>query len=316
MMLDIMPLYKKMLEIRILEDKLQELCLTTDEGNDWHFSKGQEAISVGVCSQLRPTDYILSHHRSIAPAVARGVALQPLVDELLGKSTGLLGGRGGEMHFHDDSTRFMSSFQLVGSVIPVGIGISYASKYYYKTDNLVAISFGDACTANGQFHEGCNIAATKQTPTLFVIEDNALAGNVRPMEYMPFGVSVKDRFLSYNIEAIDVDGCKIDDVVEKAKAAVKYIRKNLKPYALICDTVRLSYHKQGQSDIRDATEKAELERRDPIEYVERTYLKDIPEAELIEIKGEISRKINQAIAAGRAAPWPSPDKVLLDNYNS
>ena len=90
-------LYESMLRIRLLEDALQELCYKGEAG-DLHFSKGEEAIAVGVCSELSPQDYSVTHHRTIAHAVARGVPLKGLVAELLGNATGINGGRSREMH--------------------------------------------------------------------------------------------------------------------------------------------------------------------------------------------------------------------------
>ena len=92
-----LALYSQMLLIRVLEEELQKLC-DLGEGSDMHFNKGQEAIAVGACAALRPTDYIITHHRMIAHAVAKGVPLHGLVAELLGKSTGTCGGLAGEMH--------------------------------------------------------------------------------------------------------------------------------------------------------------------------------------------------------------------------
>lgn len=113
-MIDESELYKRMLLVRLLEEKLQELCLT-GEASDLHFSKGQEAISVGACAALKSTDYMVTHHRTIAHSIARGVPLKPLVAEILGKATGFNKGMAGEMHIRYPPLRYMFSFQLVGT---------------------------------------------------------------------------------------------------------------------------------------------------------------------------------------------------------
>ena len=140
------PLEEQMVLIRVLEDALQGLA-NQGQGADWHFSKGQEAIAVGVCAALRETDYLVAHHRTIAHAVAKGVPLEPLVAELLGKTTGMNGGMAGEMHMSYLPKRFMFSFQLVGTCIPVAAGLAWAVKNYLKTDDIVVVFHGDAATA-------------------------------------------------------------------------------------------------------------------------------------------------------------------------
>ena len=251
-----------MLLIRALEDRLQTLC---NEGlaGDLHFSKGQEAIAVGVCAALRPTDYVVTHHRAIATAVAKGVPLDLLVAELLGKDAGLNRGLSGEMALYHEPTRFMSSFQLVGTCVPVAAGIAWAVKNVRKTDDVVAVFFGDAATANGQWHEGVNIAAVQGLPLLLVCENNVMAGNVTVEDYLPT-VHITDRAFGYGIGARDVDGNNLAAVVDKAANAVDCVRSRREPFLLECHTTRLGRHKQGMGDLRGADEMAALALRDPL----------------------------------------------------
>ena len=120
---------EQMLRIRLLEDRLQELCLKGEAG-DLHFNKGQEAIPVGVCAALRETDYVVTHHRTIAHAIAKAVPLRPLIAEVLGMAEGMNGGMGGEMHLSWMEARFAFSWQLVGTCVPVAAGITINSFRY------------------------------------------------------------------------------------------------------------------------------------------------------------------------------------------
>ena len=251
-----------MLLIRILEDRLQGLC-DIGEGSDLHFSKGQESIAVGVGAALRETDYVVAHHRTIAHAVVRGVPLKPLIAELLGKASGLNGGVAGEMHLSHLPTRFMFSFQLVGTCIPVAAGLAWAVKHYLKTDDIVVVFHGDAATANGQFHEGLNLAAVNKVPLLLVCENNRLAGNVRPEHYLPVDY-VRYRATGYGIASRYVDASDVHAVMEAAREAVAHVRSTRAPLMLECATVRLGRHKQGQGDIRTKEEMADLALRDPL----------------------------------------------------
>lgn len=300
-----LEVYERMLTIRLLEDELQKLCFEGEAG-DLHFSKGQEAISVGVCEALKPTDYIVTHHRTIAHSIAKGVPLKPLVAEVLGKATGVSGGIAGEMHLHYPPARYMFSFQLVGTCIPVSVGLAWASKYYTKTDDIVAVFFGDAATSNGQFHEGMNIAAIKKVPLLVIVEDNHLAGNIRPPYYMPPNDSsthpLEERFKSYGIESRSIDGNHIDEVIEAAQDLSDEVWQYSKPYALICDTTRMCWHKQGQRDIRQQEELTELAKRDPLLYAEKKYKIDV--AQKTALSFGITQRIKEAIDEARQASYP------------
>ena len=289
---NISALQRQMLTIRLLEDRLQALCLEGKAG-DLHFSKGQEAISVGVGAALRETDYVVTHHRTIANAVVRGVPLRPLVAEILGKAEGINGGMAGEMHMSYPPKRFMFSFQLVGTCVPVGAGIAWALKYHHGTQDIVAVFHGDAATSNAQWHEGVNIAAVQRLPLLLVCENNHMAGNVRPRDYLP--VAVWQRAKGYGIRYARPDGNNVEEIREVAGEAIEYVRREQKPVLLDCDTTRLGRHKQGQGDMRDKDEMELLSMRDPLRGVEF-------ESGLVE---EIGAEIDRVIAEVQAGPDPS-----------
>ena len=287
--------YRQMVLIRVLEEELQKLC-DAGQGADLHFSAGEEGISVGVMAALRSTDYVVSHHRTIAHAVAKGVPLEPLVAEVLGLPGGLCGGRAGEMHMSDPAHRFMFTHQLVGTCVPVATGLAWAVKNYKKTDDIVVVFHGDAATSNGQWHEGLNIAAVQKVPLLLICENNGLAGNVRPEYYQPVP-HVEDRASAYGIRHSRIDGNDVEWVYNEAQEASEYVRAESRPYLLECITTRLGKHKQGQGDIRSKQEIAELAKRDPLLYEERRLgIDPVLKAQLL---AEAERQVRKAIGAAR-----------------
>jgi TPP-dependent pyruvate/acetoin dehydrogenase alpha subunit len=288
-----------MLTIRLVEDELQRLCLT-GEASDLHFSKGQEAISVGVCSELRPTDYIVTHHRTISPAIARGFPMNPFMAEILGKATGINKGLAGEMHIRNPELRFMFSFQLVGTCASVAAGLAWGVKYYKKEDNIVAVFLGDAATSNAQFHEGMNLAAVRKVPLLIVVEDNHLAGNIRPEFYLP--APIEKRFESFGIPVSKADGNKVDEVMDAARSCIDEARGKGSPMALILDTTRLSWHKQGQRDVRSKAELDVLAQRDPLLYEETRI--GVDEALKSTLTKTIEKEIAEAVDYARKSPIP------------
>lgn len=262
-----MTLLERMMLIREVEDRLQKMCLAGEAG-DLHFSKGQEAIAVGVCAGLFEKDHIVTHHRTIAHEIARlpPLLLGKLIGEVLGKKNGLNEGRAGEMHLSNPAIRHDFSFQLVGTCIPVAAGIAWALKNHHKKDEIVAVFFGDAATSNGQFHEGLTIAAVHKLPLLLICENNSLAGNIRPEHYLPVP-TVGHRMGAYGIPAYTVDGNDVDEVRSCVASVRPLVARG--PVLVEAMTTRLCFHKQGQGDARSKEELAELAQRDPIERLQR-----------------------------------------------
>ena len=299
-MTDELELYRRMLTVRLLEDQLQVLCLSGEAG-DLHFNKGQEAISVGACAALRPTDYIVTHHRTIAHSIARGVPLGPLVAELLGKATGINKGMAGEMHIRYPKLRYMFSFQLVGTCVSVAAGLAWAVKNHLKEDSIVGCFFGDAATSNGQAHEGINIASVRKAPLLLLCENNGLAGNVKKELYLPTD-TVAERASAYGIESARIDGNHVAKVVEAVGKAAKKVRERSEPFLLEMEVSRLSWHKQGQPDSRSKEEIAILAKHDPLPYEEhRLHVSKEQKDRLVR---KIEREIQASIEAARKAPFP------------
>mgnify|MGYP001608533251 CR=1 FL=1 len=299
-------LFEQMLLVRVLEEELEKLS-NTGEVSDLHLNRGQEAIAIGVCAALRPSDYIVVHHRTIAHAVAKGIPLYPLVAEILGKADGVCGGMSGEMHLSWPAVRFMFSFQLVGTAVPIAAGVAWASKYVKKADDIVVVFHGDAATSNAQWHEGLGLAKIQKVPLLLICENNHLAGNIRPDRYMPVG-SVAERAAGYGVRAAQVDGNRLDEVLAAATAAAEYVRRESVPFLLECDTTRFSWHKLGQRDTRRPEEMAELYKRDPVPHT-AALLGYGPEKQAAVLAAATATVLAVVARARAAAPPAAPRAV-------
>ena len=309
-----LEMYQKMILVRTLETKFWDLAKETGEINDLHLNRGEEASSIGVCAALRSDDYVFTHHRVFSSLIGKNVDLQKIVDEILGRATGLCESKSGEMHIRDPEHGFMFSFQLVATCVPVSVGGMWASRYVKKEDRVGALFIGDASSSNAQFWEGMNAAKLFKTPLLVVVTNNHRAGNILPEYYIPEGTTLNNRFWAFGIKSTNIDGTHMDEVFNKATEMIEDIRNNPRPLALICDVERLCPHKIGQGDSRSPEEIFEASKRDPIPYAEK--LLGLTETQITEIKEGATRKVNEAIDKAHQAPWPEPDKVLLDNYNS
>ncbi len=151
----------------------------------------------------------------------------------------------------------------------------------------MVVFHGDAATANGQWHEGVNIAAVQHLPLLLVCEDNHLAGNITSGYYNPV-VDLKQRAAGYGIQHAYVNGNVIEAVQRAAEKAVDYVRQESKPFFLVCGTTRLGKHKQGMGDMRGESEMRVLNWQDPLNPNNVTFDPSLVEAYTTEIDALIA----------------------------
>src|SRR4029077_1544561 len=120
-------LYRQMFFIRRFEETVYYLFLEGEIPGTLHQYQGQEAVAVGVCDVLRPTDWITSTHRPHGHALAKGVDLRAAMAELFGKATGCCGGKGGSMHLGDPAVGMLPAIAIVGggNTVVTGIGLAF-----------------------------------------------------------------------------------------------------------------------------------------------------------------------------------------------
>ena len=164
-------MYASMLKIRLVEERVAELVQSGEIHCPCHLCIGQEAIAAGVCSALKEDDYVWGGHRSHGHYLAKGGDLNSMMAELYGKKAGCSGGNGGSMHLVDINAGFLGSTPIVGSTIPIAVGVAFASLLRKET-RIVAVFFGEAATEEGVFHESLNFAKLKNLPVLFICENN------------------------------------------------------------------------------------------------------------------------------------------------
>jgi len=263
-----------------------------------HLSIGQEAIAVGVCSQLSKTDLMVSNHRAHAHYLAKGGSLRQMMAEIYGKKTGCSKGRGGSMHLVDLECGFLGSTPIVGGSIPVGVGAAFGSQLQGKS--LITVIFlGEGATEEGVFAESLNFAALKKLNILFVCENN-LYSVYSPLEVrQPAG---RDRVLlakAHGLQASAGEGNRLDEVVKLTSAAIDSLKKGNGPYFLEFSTYRYREHCGPHKDpFRPNEEVFHWEQRDPLLYFPCTD----PEKTL-----EIEREIEEAFAFAESSPFPSFD---------
>lgn len=292
-------LEESMIFIRMLEEEIARRYSEQEMRCPVHLSIGQEACAVGVASQLRTKDLMVSTHRSHAHYLAKGGDPYRMLCELYGRADGCSRGQGGSMHLVDWSVGFAGSTSIVGGTIPIGVGLAFAAKQK-KEDQIVAVCLGDAAIEEGVFHEASNFASLHKLPVIFVVENNLYSCYTHIRDRQP------NRPLSKIAEAHDLnyleeDGNNVAYVAQSAGMITQAIRDESGPWFLELKTYRKIEHCGPNQD-------------DHLNYrpeEERAFFKDpVPERRPEHIKEEIDRLINLA----RNAAYPEIDELGKYTY--
>src|SRR6202451_122473 len=211
--------YQKMLELRLFELKVQELYRHTRRPGFVHLYVGEEAVAVGVCSNLEAKDLIFSTHRGHGHALAKGVPSGVVLAELWGKTTGSSGGRGGSMHMYAPEYGFMGTNGIVGAPIPLATRRALSAKLR-KRGQVVVCFFGDGAVNSGSFHESVNLGAVWDLPVVYVCENNLYATEMA-FQRATKNTSVASRAAAYGMLGVEVDGQDVVAVHEAAQAAIQ-----------------------------------------------------------------------------------------------
>src|SRR5712664_1575209 len=214
----LLGLYRQMQLIRQCEEQLAKSHQRGLVHGACHTYVGQEAIAVGVCSHLQPTDVVFSTHRGHGHALAKGLPPRELMAELYGRAAGCSRGRGGSMHLFAPEVGLMGTSGIVGPCILQAAGAGYSFKLL-KTGRVAVAFFGDGAVNNGAFHEGLNMAGIWKLPVLFVCENNQFATEV-PFEYAAGNPTVAGRGASYGMSGVEVDGNDVLAVYQTADEAI------------------------------------------------------------------------------------------------
>jgi pyruvate dehydrogenase E1 component alpha subunit len=226
-----------MLRIRMVE---QAIAARYGEGRmrcPIHLSIGQEAVAVGVAAALRPDDRVLSSHRCHAHYLACGGDLKAMIAELHGSPDGCNGGRGGSMHLQGG--QLVASLPIVGSAIPLAVGMALADKLD-GSDRVTVVFFGDAAVEEGAFHEAMNLAAVKQLRVLFVCEDNDRSIFTPKSERQ--AAHPIDLFRAHETPVTCTRYAPASTAQRSAEWSLHKIRSGIGPAALYCETYRWAEH--------------------------------------------------------------------------
>jgi len=255
--------YRRMIEIRLFENKTQELFQQGKVEGTTHLCQGQEGTIVGAVAAMAPGDYMTITYRGHGHALARGMSMEAAFGELMGRSEGCCRGVGGSMHFTDVSLGLLGAFAIVGAGLPVGLGAAMSSKRLGL--GRVAVAFcGDGATNIGTFHETLNMSAVWAAPIVFVVENN-LYGEYTPMRDTTPLDDLAERAAAYAMPGIVVDGQRVDLVHSQVADAIARARAGDGPTLIEAKTYRYSGHSRTDpAKYRPHSELDAWKERDPI----------------------------------------------------
>jgi pyruvate dehydrogenase E1 component alpha subunit len=305
-----LSIYRMMQEGRLFEERARDLFLQGLVKGTSHLGIGQEAVAAGFAATLEPDDLVFCTYRGHVHTLLRGAPMAALMAELLGRATGICGGKGGSMHLTDVSHGAMGSYAIVGAHMPIAAGAAWAAKAR-GTGQVTVCFFGDGTTNIGTFHEALNLAAVWELPVVFVCENNLY------MEYTPIGdvTAVEhpaaDRASAYGLEPILIDGNDADVVHATAVRTVARARSGEGPSLVEAVTYRHGGHSRADpGKYRPDEEVAEWMRRDPIpSYRERLLAAGADEGTLDAIDSDALAAVDRATEEAREAPFPDPDTL-------
>lgn len=313
-------LYKKMVKIRLFEEKVQDLYARGAVPGLIHLYIGEEAIAAGVCIQLRKDDYITTTHRGHGHVIVKGAELKYMMAELFGKKTGYCKGKGGSMHIADVNIGILGANGIAGGGIPIAVGAALSSKMR-KTDQVTVCFFGDGASNNGVFHEGLNFASVHRLPVVFVCENNLYGISVSQKQHQAIQ-DISVRGTAYNILGATIDGNDVLAVYEVSSKAIERARKGGGPTLIECKTYRWRGHHEGDPNqgrrYRTTEEIEEWMKRCPIKRFEKKLAaeKILNKNKIKKVWEETGREIEEAVEFASQSPFPEPQDLYEDVYVS
>jgi 2-oxoisovalerate dehydrogenase E1 component len=306
---ELLALYQRMLLIRQFELAAQKLFKKGELPGFIHLYVGEEAVAVGVCSQLRNDDWITSTHRGHGHVLAKGTPARALMAELFARSTGCCGGRGGSMHLYDRDHGVFGTNGIVAGGIPHAVGAALSTRLH-GTDGVAVAFFGDGAVNHGAFHESLNFAAAQNAGVVFVCENNLYA-TATPLTSATRNPDIASKARAYGLPGVVVDGNDVLAVRQVAGEAVARARSGGGPTLIEAKTYRTVGHHEGDPLVGTYRTQEELDiwlKRCPIATFRAKLLREhhIAEDKLIKIEREVDAAVDDAVTFARESPEPDP----------
>ncbi|WP_078428282.1 thiamine pyrophosphate-dependent dehydrogenase E1 component subunit alpha [Alkalihalobacterium alkalinitrilicum] len=301
-------LLKQILTAREFEERLSKLFAENKLAGWVHLCKGQETMGAALSLFMKSEDFLVPYHRSRSSLLGKGLEPKILLSEIMGKKTGCCNGIGGEAHIMDAKSGIYGTGGIIGSSIPISVGIAYANQL--EGNNSIVISgFGEGGSNRGAFHEALNMAATWNLGIVFICENNQYA------EFSPLDVQMKienlaDRAIGYGMPGEIVDGYNPIECAEIVEKAIQRARNGGGPTLIEVKTYRLHGHYEGDPmNYRTKEEYEHWARRDPVITFRQELLgaNVINEDELDQFEKDMNEWLDEAVHFALDSPYPDEE---------
>lgn len=302
--------YRRMVEIRLMEERVNELFASGSIHGTTHLCQGQEALAVGLATVLEPDDAVTATYRSHGISLALGLTPRGVLGEIMGRTAGVTDGVGGSMHMCDMSVGLLPTFAIVGAGLPVTAGAALAFQTLGQPRVSVAI-FGDGSTNIGAFHEAMNLAAVWNLPAIFIVDNNMYGEYSRINTTTPFEDLFR-RGESYAMPSESIDAMDVDIVMSSVQSAVDRARSGGGPTFIEAKTYRFSGH--SRADTAPYRPEGELEAwidRDPLRVTERKLESQIGAERIRAIKGEEENSLKALVESLDSESLPSAREMFM-----
>jgi len=307
--------YRKMLTIRLFEQRAIELYTRGEIRGVIHPYIGEEAVAVGACSALNHNDYVVSTHRGHGHCIAKGALLDRMMAELLGRANGYCRGKGGSMHLAAFEVGMLGAIGVVGAGIPIAVGAGLSAKLR-RTHQVIVCFFGDGAVNQGAFHEGLNMAGVWNLPVIFLCENNFYAISTHTSRVSAV-TEVARRACAYDIPGKRIDGNSVWAVYDVVQEAVARAREGHGPSLIEAVTYRHEGHYVGDpGHYRPLNELKQWRENDPVAKLKEELLAEgwLESPAVEKLEREVVQQIERAVEFARKSPFPLEKELRSDIY--
>jgi 2-oxoisovalerate dehydrogenase E1 component len=311
----LVQIYRQLARIRAVDKAIQAGL----SGGKFFFTywpmTGQESIPAVLSQLITARDYMVTTYRGVHDQVAKGVALEGLFAEALGRIDGVNKGKGGSPHISDPTSGSMLTTAIVGAGAPVANGLALAAQSRGE-DRVTIVNFGDGATSIGAVHEAMNLAGAWKLPVIFLCQNNQI-GEYTPVPGYTASKDFASRAMGYGFNGVRLDANDVPGFYRAMKTVIEDVRRGAGPVLVDAVTQRLGPH-AGVGDTHElsADELKAAKIAWPVPRTRALLLETgiCSESQLAEIDEAARVEVETAIENALKSPATPKEETILDVY--